>query len=774
MSFREAVGLALAVVAFGLLLSASATQGASPEASRVVRLTFEPRSESATVDSGWIVAKALTTVAEAPQPVVRPLAKTLSGELTIELDPEWSWRVEVQAPGFWSVPAVVGSQDREARIEVLPTAPIEVRAEAPRGREPPSSLTIEVRPAPGEQAFPVARIECPVAEALWRCEVPAGRIDVKIAALDYVPVYRWGLSLERGKPHPIDAGELRTGASVSGFVEATDGAAEGARVRLAPVLLLPESEDREQALAAEAAVNDRGFFLLAGIAPGEYVVSAREEGYATARSEPLRVEEDAETQLLTPLRLERPVELEVFVSPPVDPFSEPWQVEAEREDRTSRRSHPAPRHPASDAGSWVLPGLEPARYVLRVFDSRGSIVTQREVDVTNTSPPVELEVDVVPVQGQLRLGEEPLEAHLTFSGIRGGERMRRVRRGLVMEGGVAGGQPEGEVTTPDFRHVRLDSDAQGRLEGYVPHEGFWEVEIATAFGMQVRLPDPIEVLRPEDGGPAEVDIVVPDTRLEVRVLDPTGRPVAGAALMLVDPQTGVPSARAETDAEGIASFKGLPERPVLVEARGREGVRAGVRVEPRSGEETRVELVLEPTLRVEGVVTSVHGSVPGALLELRPAGVGIPGWTTTTTRASGWFRVSVPAGTSAVEVIVLAPGLPLRLARLPIEPSEEGRARMDVHLEDAGGILRLDFEKGMDPTVVQLAHGGAVVELMSLLGALVSTPAHFNQDGDIALPLQPGAYTVCSPAPDCQRVFVSPGASSELVLGDGETGSGGN
>ncbi len=766
--------LLLGVLTFAVLAiaPARAEQSASPERSRVVRLTLEVRGEARSSVRGRIVATPLTTGVGTPRPTVRPLPKELSQGVDLDLDSRWSWRVVVEATGFWSVPTVLSPRDREALIELLPTAPIEVHGEVPHGREPPSSLTLEARPAPGERDFPAARIECPRHQELWRCEVPAGRIDLKIVAEGYVPVYVWGLRLVPSKRHSLDTGELRTGASLSGFVTTAEGDGAGAAVHLEPALILPESSGRENTLAAEAQVNDRGFFLFAGVAPGEYVVSARKKGYATARSEPLRVEEDSETRLLSALWLERPVELEVFVSPPVDPFGEPWQVEATRDDLGSRRAHEGARHAATDAGAWSQPGLEPAFYLLRVFDSRGSSVTERRVHVTKVSPPVELSLDVVPVQGRVRRGERPVQGELTLTGIPGG-RIRRIRRGYVLEPTTKRAQEakSGEAV-PDTRRVRFDSDTEGHFAGYLPNEGFWEVEVDTADGAQVRLSDPVEVRRPDGGGPAEVEIEIPDTRLEVRVRDRAGRPAAGTALTLID-EAGGPVASGETGPEGDFSFLGVPEQPLVVEARARRGATATVRAEPRSGEETRIEMVLEPTIRVHGVVASPAGPVPGVLLSFQAADALAPRWTTATTGADGRFRFSVPAGTSAVEVIVLAPGLPVHLARMPIEPSE-GLAQMNIVLQDVGGTLRLAIHGGGDlMTKIQVAHGGAVVDLTSLMAALVSTPVRLIRDGAIALPMEAGSYSVCMPAPDCRQVFVSPGSSTTVALGGGTTDSGG-
>lgn len=763
----------LARVTAALLFASLATGAETPRsAQRSVNVSFSIRGPYTTTVSGRVVAAPVGSEGDTAVNVERPLPDDLSQGVRLELGGERSWRLIAEAPGFWSAPAVLGPTDREARLELLPTAPLEIRATLPRGAAQPGPLSVEVRPATGEWRFPTAGVACPRREAVWSCDVPAARVDLKLTLDGYVPVYRWGLGLEAGQQHRIDAGALLAGASVSGFVTAAEGDASGAHAHLERHLMIPGGEGREEALALSTAVNERGFFLFAGVAPGEYVVRIDEDAYATARSEMIRVDEGAETHLLTPLYLERPLDLQVFLRPPLDPWSEPWQVEIVREEPASRRFHQAIRRPADATGAWVESGLDPGPYRLRALDSRGSVVTQRDVDVTPTLPPVELDIDVIPLEGVARMGDEPVEGKVMLTGVRGA-RMHRMGAGFVVEGHGAGrrGPDEPPVFTPDYRTMSFDTDSEGRFEGYLPNEGFWEVEIDAADGAHFRLPEPVEVHRPEGDGPAKIEVEVPDTKVAGRVVDDAGRPVGGAFLVLVDPANGADVGRGESAPDGTFSFRGLSEDPVLIEGEGPEGLGAAIQVEPRSGEGIEVELVLEREVALEGLVSSVNGPLPGVLLELRPVGAGVPTWTTTGTGVDGRFRHGAPKGTTAIDVIVVAPGLPVKLARIPIAPSES-RARVEVYVDDLGGTLRLVLGGGASTAAIQVIGGGTSTDLMSLLGAVMASPNLVFDGESLAFSLEPGQYIFCSPGPNCQNVYLSAGGAAEVRLGD-EPGSAG-
>ena len=122
---------------------------------------------------------------------------------------------------------------------------------------------------------------------------------------------------------------LARGSSLVGRVETANGAPVSRLCRvelLASAVALLRAEDPRRADARSTRAGAQGFFQLAGVAPGSYALSVSQPGFATTTLMRVVIERDQETQLAQPLVLTLPLQLEVEVSPALDPWGQPWRA----------------------------------------------------------------------------------------------------------------------------------------------------------------------------------------------------------------------------------------------------------------------------------------------------------------------------------------------------------------------------------------------------------------------------------------------------------------
>ncbi len=700
------------------------------------------------------------------------------GQTTVALDEDFVWRLSFVAEGLWCRDAVLTAGQRQAKLTVWQTGIVRGKIQVPRDRDDPETISARFESAPPAGTsqepsgkVPPTTVRCPVRDSTFSCEVPAAELDLRLRAKGYISHYLWSVGVKRGKPVELGRVVFKPGASVVGYV-AADGPLKpkSVRVRLdadvGGAARSPAGEARRKEGGLATGVNDRGFFQLEGVAPGQYRLSAAQPGFAKASLHPVRVLPGSETALQRPLLLERPLDIEIFLDPPQDPYGQPWTVGVRRFGEIPGVLDPVGEGAASSAGRYVASGLTPGRFVITATDSLGARFGWQELELDRSSPPVFMSLDVIWLQGEVTLGDEPLEANLTFGG----------RNGPVQ--------------------IPIKSDDDGEFGGFLPKAGDWDVFIESAKPKVDRTVS-VEVELDEGDRYAEVEIALPDTVVRGKVSDTRGRAVPGAIVKATEMSRGAVTWE-KSDEDGRFSFHGFAEGALALDATVAEDVSSDpVTVQVSENiVPPEVELVVHRRATVHGTVVSSRGPVPGAIVMgipkkggleypfmLRPQAV---------TDIHGSFELFVPDDAEFIDYVVLPPGFALtthRIAGVSEEP-------IQLPVVEHGGTLRLGFggttewQKDRQAPSPMVEYDGVVLDSALLLRWARLKLADVRDPRRLVLPeMPPGDYTACwltydrladlyahkngaaSPGRSCVTGVLSPYGALELSLkGGGASG----
>lgn len=210
----------------------------------------------------------------------------------------------------------------------------------------------------------------------------------------------------------------------------------------------------------------------------------------------------------------------------------------------------------------------------------------------------------------------------------------------------------------------------------------------------------------DESGVSHVSIELPDTLLEIEVVDQSGDPVGGATVLVLPyPPVEKPSFD-RTNEEGLLTMRGLAYSDYRVEAhfmRPEGALRSDPIVATISDtvSTASVQLMIRKTVKLRGrVVASIGTAVPGATISLMPPTVGgLQGMLIPKAQSdhAGRFEVEVPQGAQEVTATVLAPGFVLTRTVLPVDPSREYLISLS---QDGGGTLIVELaELGDDPYI---------------------------------------------------------------------------
>ena len=446
-----------------------------------------------------------------------------------------------------------------------------------------------------------------------------GRYLVAVRARGHAPLLR-DVVRPFGEPRTSLRLELEPGLSLTGRT-----VVQGTEEPLPLVELVLTAHGRElefwqraEAPAEErvyATSDERGRFLVGGLAPGVYQLEARAPGHARAVLGHVKV-----------------------------PTEEPLTV-------------------ALRAAS-VIEGF--------VVDARGLPAADAEVRVSGESAQVvttgagggfSVEVEPGAHTVSARRGEEAggLDAPVL---ARAGKTVREVRiqlgPGAVLEGRVvarSSGAPVARARVDVSPHADIGDSGRAMTDG----EGHFLVSGLAAGGYDVRVSAPgfspawRRGLRVRPGERFSVSIVLTGTgSVEGEVRDTAGRPVAGARVMAPNRSgegAGLPFIESRTDALGHYRLQGLAAGTQYLTAR-REGSTAGVSKPVEVGEvgTARADFTLEGTGTVEGVVRAARGPLPTGPLEVTAVAqdegrFGASDIGRATVGVRGDFRMELPPGT---------------------------------------------------------------------------------------------------------------------------------
>ncbi len=593
-------------------------------------------------------------------------------------------------------------------------------------------MTVRFAPAnrtDAEHDLPEAAVECPVRDAVMRCEIPAGALDLRMKARGYVAEYRWNASLPPGQRLDLGVMKLRIGAAVTGRVRIAErGTKLAAMVRLVPRTeqMASQTAARTAQRSLTAEVNDRGFFHLDGVPPGMYTVVAEQKGFVAARSS-VKVLENIESELIQPITLERPHRTDFAVSPPFDADNHPWRVTlldlgafAPRDGRTTRTNYISP-------GLYRVSGISSGRYQVSVENGAGQAFHAEAIEIDGSPSVIPISLSIIPVSGRVLLGKEPLSASIWFGG----------RRQAVS--------------------LQIDSDENGRFQGVLPHAGRWRVDVASESPRVERTLNDVEV-RKREGSSASVEIALPATTLRVIVIDEASVPVENA---LVEAKGLDSSAQFVTDISGTLEAHGLPVGVITLYAVGRGTLASDDVTATLSADRTEtVELHLREAVTINGVVNAAGSAVAGATVFVWPASQNAPTIKPSTTLPDGSFKTKVAPSTTAINIVVLSPGFALHAERVDVSASRQVRAE----LTQRGGTITIDSTPDRPPIVMR--NGVPVfypllVQWSRLHGQRQAASTLVLQD------MEPGVYSVCAaPNKNCSGGVLAALGSLSLRVAD--------
>lgn len=649
--------------------------------------------------------------------------------------------LSAQASGFWPCEAWVPTDQEAVRWKLVRQSTIRGRLKVPAATEPvPASVQLRIessQAAENSKAAIVAcdratvEVSCPVAADLhFECPAPVGVLAVRAAVANYIPFYFWDLKHTPAGQLDLGTLELHRGASVVGFLTGQGVELSKAQVRAERQGFGATSNEDRARLArmeAKAQANERGFFQLAGLAPGLFQITATAGEQISAAIE-VSVKEGEELALGASLELQPPFEASFVIEPPASPFGEPWRLVLQRKMGGSFLD--VAEKEVSLQGQSTIGLLRPDHYRLELQDTKGS-VWHREAFELSASRSFFIALDLVEIRGRLLVGTEGREGTVVF----GANQVPR---------------------------IALASDAAGNFEGFLPHEGEWPLLVEWPSTERRKLP-PVEVRRSTGKGWVELDVVLPDTLLRGQVTR-QGK-LVDASVVLRAQNTAKLSSSVLTR-KGQFEMAGLENGRYEIAAfdRGDQSPWQEVEIAEKLPS-PRIQLEFQPSRQARGIVRHGGQSVPGASVVARSPldTMGWDGMLKATSALDGGFNLPLPEGASVVDLLVQAPGLPIWMGRLRL-----GGETTPAIIELAGQGGELAFPVN-EPAEWSLRYDGVEIGLASLLQALVRTHGGYLQrEGDYAyrapnLPI--GEWTLCRIAApgDCATTYLLPGTAVDLA-----------
>lgn len=702
--------------------------------------------------------RAIPSECESVQPLEIPLSGPWRG--TLALDTECQWEIETEIQGLWAPTRRILKSERPANgfleVPLFPVSEVAGTLLVPDANDAPAGIQVELQATSerGEEPIAPFRVACPVQDNSFQCSVPAGNFDLKLTASGFAPRYVWAIQFLRETTYSMEPWKLEPGASLVGWVELEgDPESTGSLPKIALERQVsgwlgdPTKRRRMDLRRFEGATDQHGFFQIAGVDAGGFRLRVEADGFIPLEVRDLAMVQGQELVLKEALVLTRPIDVEVTVAPPTQPDGEPWllRISLLEPGTTVLQDKITEAIPVTGSWSHTMETLGTHRLIL--FDAREQIWAAQWLEVMPGLRPVFMEVPLVEVVGRITLGDEPLEAKLVFGSKQGA------------------------------RQVTMQSDSEGRFEGFLPEEGIWPVDLVSEEGglLHQALP-PVTVRKKAGRNLAFLSIELPGTKLTGEVLKGEER-VPEAALVFLREEQGTRRREgvAVTDGEGKFSLKGVPPGTLWVHAYLGDSASPWLRVDLAEGMETPpLRLDLEDKIKVNGSVLSPDGEVPGAQITALP--VMMDGSSGLSAKAQsdfdGGFSLSLPQQALAADLVVSAPGYAQQILRIPLEADRPNQVMISVDTEAGQLVFRSpDMTTGTHQrTVVSsstLHHNGAAIPLRYLLTRFLDKMA--VRDGGVGILSMPlGEYRLCNTDGSvCEAGYLGP--NGELWMNDPPT-----
>lgn len=670
-----------------------------------------------------------------------------------------TWEVSATADGWWGPRTLVSTDQTELNLVLAPAGMVRLElAGADRGIDELDARDVVIlggvsrgSKAAGALLDPgIHRGSCQLERAPEEVAVavlcpfalgPVAALEVLLGP--FVPFRQSDVSVAAGMtPTLVEA--VRGGSLVGRFLD--DERNEASRFAL-------RSKYGYQTFSRSAWTDSFGSFGFGGLQPGEYE---------------LRRIGSSETWTVAIGSLHDTVDLGDLYSPAdtrlVVALATPFFVETEAltmelqgvtraEDGSVYRRGRTLEAGSHDAGEWTWSGLSPGSWELQIGDEMGNRLAREPIEFRG-SDRVIVEMDAIPVVGEIRRGDEPLE-------------------GVVVWFGGASGR----------ERTAMRSAEGGFFEGWLPRRGDWFVEVSPSPDCKpceggwdrVVLDSVVEAgffeVEADNDGVARVEIELPAGGIEGRVLrtDRTSgasERVLGARITVIPLESEseggtrvVPGLwRATSDAEGEYRVIGVPEGAYKVEALatigGRELRTRGVTA--RVGESrkvTPVDLRLEEQQRVTMSVRSFGGvPVDSAHVLAKPVGLS-RAISVGNTRADGTVELWLPLESRAMDVVVRKRGMGMVAWRFDLN-----QGPIQVELQNLRGSLRVP--RTSSGSIV--SPGGVQWSTDHLLTVNGSWQIRVEDDEYVVNELAPGRWTYCLSADACTAGEVTAWSENRL------------
>jgi len=727
-----------------LVLSGSAVFSATAPPDAVVEVSLHPPDGYPAPATATLTVVSGATRSEVPVPlpgtwrIAAPARQALT--LTARADGLWAQQVVVLPPG-------------NAEIRFVPAGRVRGRLVVPRGSTRPSSLRLYfASPTAGSI---VGDELCPIDEAsAFSCVVPAGSFDLHLRADNFVSHFFWGKPIVA--PGNTDLGTilLVAGNSLTGWLRTEDARPLDATCTITIHPSTPEISVearrrlRLNVLQLTHRPDGRGFFHFAGVAAGVYDLVAQQKGYADAMRHGLVVQSGFEARVVDDVILARPRTATIEIIPARSPDGTQWLVSLVRVNRNAASE--AGDKLADEDGVATFAGCVPGRYVAQA-SAGGKRWAAQFFELGDRDERVSLDIGLLHVVGRVLLGKQPL----------GGAAL------------IFGGRT-GEVS------IEMLSDGAGAFDGFLPHGGDWRVDISSTKPSVERSLKRVTVARRPGRDYAQVELRLPDSRLQGTVTDEAGNPVE-RAIVRVQPRV-LDEGEIIADASGGAfDVRGIAAGVVEVQAEARDALSDPVIVSVApEGVTGPLELIVRKLREVKGQIIGPRGPVPGARVYLRPLGEAFLGGDEKHTDAQGAFTARLSRSVSEVAVEMMAPGYAMGLLRVRIPESSQ----LSLSLSEARGAVKLRLPRGLEESLFAV-HAGASSWAGAVMGWAQMNPAerHFDKErNELTVPaLEVGVWQFCVAMPGsaewvtiwawglplpqfCVEHVISPGAATSVDL----------
>jgi hypothetical protein len=552
-------------------------------------------------------------------------------------------------------------------------------------------------------------VPCSFAQKQWTCRVPRGTWDLRFRIPGHASHYFADVTLADA-PKVLGNLQMKRGASLVGHVEVL--APRGVAPAPTSVTLTPSGArgTKSSEPSSYTAVTDaKGFFHVAGITPGEYLVQAR-RAKMKSEARTVGIIADREASLRDPLVVAAPAELRVIINS-VDPRSAAaWTVELLKLLEASGQTESLTERKASGGTTRFV--VDAGAYEIRIKDDAGSVWAKKQAHVAIANVDVTIDVGRRQVEGRVRLGEKGIPATLELQDAEVGSR------------------------------ITIEAAEDGTFRADLPltsESALWRVRIESPLLFLTRTIDDARITTNADGV-ARLDIDLPATRLSGRVVDADGKPVGRGLVDVASTGSGEGVVQADIAADGEFVLNGLAPgeyslHATTIDKRSSDIVRGVIR---EDDEETRVTLTLRADREIKGSVVSDAGPVPGATVLVLSTDRPVETFRPWTTDANGRFAFLLPNGSVECDFLIDAPGFAMRIFHRRFESDS-----VAIRVDQRGGKARLRLPAWHgDPRKPHpwLIHDGAVLSAHMLL----RQPAR-SVDGTtvIVATLEPGAYQLC-------------------------------